>query len=268
MRIPIRAVTTAVVVVTLVACTGGSGTPPSTSVTGGPSSAGSASGGSTLSSPDMPGATSSTTAPRVPSAVELADHLVTPADLGPGWSLWEGFTSWPGGVPGVIPDDQRTLLPTLPLCPRAGQDAEALVEDLQWQVFTQMHQTTSDQFATMVVAQQLLLADEPDRTAATFATLRDGLNRCLTRNLPAGEWEIGLREPLEVPAVGDNRFAERSSSFDPGGARRETRLVLVQQGAVFMVIQIHEILITPEAAATLTPDTIDAVVTAMADKLP
>ena len=253
----IRAAISAVAVLTLVACSPGGDVSPTTSGPTAPGTANSASASASTAS-----------AVNVPSIAELTNHLATPADLGPGWSNWEGFAAWPGGVPGAIPDDQRELLPKLPLCPNAGEDALALAEGLQWQAYTQLQQATPDPFATMVVAQQLLLADEPARVAATYATLRDGLTRCLTANLPEGEWEIGFRESLEVPAVGDDRFAERSSSFDPGEARRDTRLVLVQDGPVLMAIQIDEVLIRPDAEATLTADVVNGVIKAMADQLP
>jgi hypothetical protein len=259
MRIPVRSALAVVAAVILVGCSGGGsgGSVPSTPATTGPTT-----------SVATPGPTSSTTSPVVPSAAELAGYLVTPTDLGRDWSQWEGFAAWPGGGPGVVPDDQRALLPTLPLCPRAGEDAVALAKGLRWQAFTQLHLSTRDQFATMVVAQQLLLAGTPDQIATTFATLRDGLTRCLTGNPPPGDWEVGLREPLEVPAVGDRRFAEQSSSFESGGARRGSRLVLVQDGPVLLAIQIDEILIRPDAAATLTQDAAEAIIGAMADKLP
>lgn len=211
---------------------------------------------------DSPAATSSTTT--VPTADELAGLLVTPEDLGPDWSAWEGFEAWPDGAPGVIPEDQRELVPTLELCPAAGEEAVALAAELPWQAFTQLHQETDDPFATMVVAQELLLADEPERTAETFATLRDGLSACLAAS---DDWEIGRGESLEVPAVGEERYAERTSGFD-AEARRDARLVLVKDGAVLMAIRIDEVLISPDAEATLTPETVNTIVTAMADKLP
>lgn len=261
MTLPTRVALVAAVASMLVACTGG-GAAPTPTASDLPTPTASDSPGPTASGPP-----SGTPASGVPSVAALVHMLATPADLGPEWRLWEGFAAWPGGAPGVIPDDQRALTPKVPMCPSAGEEAVALAEGLRWQVFTQLHQTTPDPFATMVVAQQLLLADDPARTAATFATLRDGLTACLTENLPDGDWEIGLREPLEVPAVGDDRFAERSSSFDPGEARRDTRLVLVEDGPVLMVIQIDEVLIRPDAEASLTQETVDAVVSSMADRL-
>ena len=242
MKRPIGLAIAALALSTLVACTGQDG------------------GGAAPTTPT--GGTSPSTS-TVPSAAQLADHLVAPADLGPGWTLWEGFRAWPGGKPGVIPDDQRDQLPKLRLCPNAGQEAVALAEGLPWQAFTQVHQETSDPFATMVVAQQQLLADEPDRTAQTFATLRDGLASCLTENLPAGDWEIGRAERLEVPAVGQDRYAERTFGFDG-----DTRLVLVKDGPVLMAIRIDEVLISPDAAATLTPETVNTLVGTMAERLP
>ena len=252
MRFPIQTAIVAAAALSLVACAAGG------DASNRPTTGSSAASGSVASSASAVG---------VPSTAELAGLLVTPSDLGSGWSDWEGFAAWPGGVPGAIPDDHRELVPKLALCPNAGEEAVALAEGLKWQAFTQLQQATSDPFATMVVGQELLLADEPENVAATYATLRDGLTRCLSENLSGGEWEIGLRESLEVPPVGDDRFAERSSSFDPGEARRDTRLVLVKDGPVLMVIQIDEVLIRPDAEAALTPEAVNGVVKAMANKL-
>lgn len=252
MNRPLRLAIAALAVSTLLGCAGqgGGGAAPTTP-------AGTTTTGTAAPSPGGP----------VPSAADLAGHLVTPADLGSDWTLWEGFADWPGGEPGVVPDDQRALLPKLELCPSAGEEAAALAADLPWQAFTQLRQETDDPFATMVVAQELLLADEPDRTAQTFTTLRDGLTSCLTENQSSGDWEIGRTERLEVPAVGEDRYAERSSALD-AEARRDSRLVLVKDGAVLMAVRIDEVLISPDAEAGLPQETVDAVVTAMANKLP
>lgn len=184
MALPRQAVMVALVVGALVACSGDGGdqpTPPASS------------GQVTTSGPPTPPATSPGASQQVPTSSDLVGYLVVPADLGVDWSQWEGFAAWPDGAPGVIPDDQRLLLPRLPMCPGAGAQTVELAANLQWQAFTQLHQATPDQFANMVVVQQLLLADEPDKTAATFAALRDGLTSCLSENLPAADWEIGLR---------------------------------------------------------------------------
>lgn len=256
----------AAVAVTLAACGGGGDGATPTSTPGAPATSG--------PSPSEPAPTStptddggSTAAPSSPEVDELAQHLATAADLGGDWSLWEGFADWPDGTPGAIPEDQRSVLPTLTMCPSAGQEAVVLAEGVVWQAFTQLHRETPDPFATMVVAQELLLAGDPTEVADTFATLRDGLTACLTANLP-GEWEIGLREALDVPEVGEDRYAERSFGVDPGGARRDTRLVLLRDGAVLMAALIDEVLISPEAESTLTAEEVDGIVTAMADRLP
>lgn len=154
------------------------------------------------------------------------------------------------------------------MCANAGEAGVALAEGLQWQAFTQLHMATPDPFTSMVVVEQFLVADGPAQVAATFATLRDGLTSCLTEIIQDSEWEVGLREALDVPAVGDERYAERSSGLDPGGARRDTRWVLIRDGAVLMAIQLDDVLISPDAEPTLTTGVVDGVVTAMADKLP
>lgn len=258
----VRAAIVAIAAAALVACggDGDSGTPTGTSsapTTSAPAPTDAA------SSPGDDDGASPAPSSTVPGVDELATRLATAADLGANWSLWEGFADWPEGAPGEIPENQRDLVPTLPMCPNAGEEAVALAEGLQWQAFTQLHRETPDPFATMVVAQQFLLAGEPAEVADTFATLRDGLTACLTENLP-GEWEIGLREAMDVPPIGDDRYAERSFDVDPGGARRDTRLVLVLDGAVLMAIQLDDVLISPEAEPTLTAEEVDAVVRTMA----
>lgn len=254
MRRLIWAALVAVATVALVACAGGTPTNP-------PEESGHTSG----LSPVPP---SQTTTAEVPSPTQLAGYLVSPADLGPGWTLWNGFADWPDGTPGIIPAEQREIIPQLAMCPSAGADTVALAANLQWQAFTQLHRSTADEFSNMIVAQQLLLADEPTSVATTFSTLRDGRTSCLTENLPSADWEIGLRERLEVPAVGDARFAERSFSFDPGGAQRDTRLILVQSGSVLLLIQVDELLLTPDAVAQLTSADLDALVETMVQRLP
>lgn len=249
----------------LAACGGGpddDGASPTTTATAtaGPTPTG------TPTSP-VPSDGTATPSPGVPEPATLAGFLATPADLGADWTLWEGFAEWPGGAPGVIPDGARADLPVFRLCPNAGEAAVALAEGLQWEAFTQLHLTTPDPFATMVVAQQFLLADEPAAVEETFLVLRDGATACLTENLPEGEWEIGRRQALTVPAVGDDRYGDRSSSVDIGGARRETRWILVRDGAVLMAIQLDDILISADAEPVLTDASVDAVVTAMAEKL-
>jgi hypothetical protein len=256
------------VAVTLAACGGDGGGAAPTGTPGAPTTSDpSASEPAPPSTPTDDDGSPASPSSGVPEVDELAGYLATAADLGANWSLWEGFADWPDGTPGEIPEDQRGVLPTLPMCPNAGEEAVALAEGVGWQAFTQLHRETPDPFATMVVAQQLLLAGDPTEVADTFATLSDGLTACLTANLP-GEWEIGLREALAVPGVGEDRYAERSFGVDPGGARRDTRLVLVRDGSVLMAILIDEVLISPEAESTLTADEVDGVVTAMAGRLP
>lgn len=50
-------------------------------------------------------------------------------------------------------------------------------------------------------------------------------------------------------------------------ARRATRLVLVRDGAMLMLIQIDEVLIRADAEPTLTTDAVNSVIVAMADKM-
>ncbi len=174
---------TVMLVAALLAGCGGGTSPTSTSpATPGPTDGATSPGDGATSPGD--GATSpgdgATRPPVPPTAGELSSILITPAELGPEWSLWEGFATWPDGQPGIIPEDQRALLPGIPLCAHAGEEALALAPTLRWEVFTQLHRATPDPFATMVVAQQFLLADEPAAVERTFTVLRDGLTRCLT----------------------------------------------------------------------------------------
>lgn len=263
----VRLAVGALAVAAVVACGGPDGSTPTSSPAGASTSVGHATSSGDSGTPGGSEAPA-TGAPAVPSADELVGHLATPADLGSGWAVWEGFANWPGGVPGTIPEDQREMLPPIPMCPWASEAAVALAEGLRWQAFTQLHWATPDPFANMVVLQQFLVAGEPADLAATFATIRDGLTGCLTANRPAGDWEIGLREALVVPEVGDERYAERSSSVDAGGARRDTRWVLVRDEAVLMAIQLDDILISPQAEPVLTAVQVDAVVRATASRLP
>jgi hypothetical protein len=247
LRSPIRLAVLTLAALILASCVGGngSGSEPTTS---------------------QPTPTSSPTASDVPTGAQLASHLGSPADLGSGWKLWEGFADWPGGVPGEIPDDQRTIIPTLQMCPQAGETAVAQAADLRWQAFTQLQLETPDPFSNMVAVQQFLVADEPSRTVETFTILRDGLTSCLTANLE--DWELGLRESLAVPTVGDERYAERGWGVDASGARLDTRLVLVLDGPTLMAVRFDDIMINPGSEPALTQAQVDAVLQVMAARLP
>lgn len=200
-------------------------------------------------------------------ASEVAAHLVRAADLGDDWGLWRGFEDWPGGVPGPIPEEQRDSIGHLPMCPAAGDEAVALAADIPWEAFTQLHRETADPFLNMVTVQQFLLAEDPGTVQETFETLREGMTACLTENLPEGEWEIGLREPIELSTFGEDRYGEQSRRTDTEGSRIHTTWVLVRDGAALLAARFDDILIRADSEPVLTVAEVHAVVVAIVERL-
>lgn len=204
----------------------------------------------------------------VASAEQLAGMLVTAGDLEGEWTPWERFAEWPGGKPGVIPEDQRPLLPRIEPCAEAGAAAAEAARKLTWQAFTQLHLKGADPAKNMVFVQEFLLAGDAAAIQSTFAALRDGMVACLGKQTETPDGEICTSQAAEVPAVGDDRIAERDLVDEPGGrATWDGRQALVRDGTVLMGVTVFEVMLG-ESTKLLGVDDLDAILTAAARKLP
>lgn len=136
---------------------------------------------------------------QVPDAEQLAEMLLTDADLDGGWSV----NPW-----GLPPTDWSSInfgeskFRQL-VCDDAPEDFRAAVHDLHWQAFVHL-----DDSADENVVEELLWADEPDVAESFYATLEKGLDVCMRSSMDAeGAGGVETWEALAVPEVGDERMA-------------------------------------------------------------
>lgn len=240
-----RAFVDMAVTMTLVACAGGT--------TGGDETMGGAAGA-------------------VPAADLLAEMLLTPADVDGEWAPDEAFAEWPNGQPGVIPDDQQGMMPTIDLCDAASEESRSAAEGLDWQVFTQLNlalpeiaRTAEGQAGNMVAVQEYLLAHEVETVEATFKALRDGFEACVDVST-----EGVTSEFLDVGEVGDDRIAFRSvlQEGDGAGAVLWTVTDVVgRTGTVLWSLNVIEIVAGADTEPVLTAGDIQTVIATAAKKL-
>jgi hypothetical protein len=184
----------------------------------------------------------------VPTAEELATALVTTDDFEGEWTVNAGPDDSPVALSGVIPDDQRELLPTIELCDTASPESQAAAEELRWMAFRQLDlavddpiEPPADRTGHMVFVQEFLTSGDPAEIEATFDLLRDGMQACLG-DIPAGEEGPGTAEEMALPDVGDDRYGVLMTIEEAGGGG-EWRLhnALVRQGAVLMYMDVVDI---------------------------
>lgn len=203
------------------------------------------------------------------SPKQLAAALVIAGDLEGDWTPWHGFDEWPGGKPGVIPKDQRPMIPTIEFCSEASEESVKAAASLTWQAYAQLDMTTPDPRANMVAVQEFLLSADPAEIETTFNALRDGMKACLGKETKYPDGEVGRTQAMEVPAYGDDRYAQRNLLDEPGGrAVWDGRYVLIREGTTLKAIQMFEIVIGKSAAPLLDDKEIEAIITTIAKKMP
>lgn len=212
----------------------------------------------------------------VPAAEVLADLLVTPEDLEGDWLLDEAFAEWPDGQPGVIPQDQQGMMPTIDLCDAASEESRAAAEGLEWQVFTQLNmdipeitRTAEGQVGNMVAVQEYMLAGEVSDIEATFAALRDGIDACI--DVPT-EMEEGTvtSERLDVGEIGDDRIATRTVLDDRSGGGVVLWTgndAIVRIGTILWSVNVIELIAGADAEPVLDADEIQSIIDTAAEKI-
>ena len=158
-----------------------------------------------------------------PTAERLAGRLVDIDTFAGVWTVNRGPDDGADMSSGVIPEDQRDMLPGIELCDAAGADAKAAVESLTWLAYRQIDLTVddpieppADRSGNMVFVQQFLTAGEHDELAATFDLLRAGSDACLGP-IEASEEGPGEAATMPVPEVGDARFGVLTTIAEAGG---------------------------------------------------
>lgn len=183
-----------------------------------------------------------------PTAEQLAGRLVDVGTYDGVWTVNRGPDDGSDMSSGVIPEDQRDLLPGVELCDAAGADARAASESLRWLAYRQIDLTVddpieppADRAGHMVFVQQFLTAGDRDELAATFELLRAGSDACLGP-LEATEEGPGEAATMPVPEVGDARFGVLTTIAE-GGGWAEWRLydAFVLDGDVLMSFVVVDI---------------------------
>jgi hypothetical protein len=158
-----------------------------------------------------------------PTAEQLAAHLVTVDSFDGDWTINAGPDDGTDMTSGVIPGDQRDMLPTIELCEAASPEAQDAAESLTWTAFRQLDLTEddpidppNDRTGHMVFVQQFLTSGDHDQLATTFELLRSGSEACLGP-IAAGEEGPGQAEAMPIPEAGDARFGVRTTIEEAGG---------------------------------------------------
>jgi hypothetical protein len=159
-----------------------------------------------------------------PTAEQLAAQLVTVDSFDGDWTINPGPDDGSDMTSGVIPEDQRDMLPTAELCDAASPEAKAAAESLSWMAFRQLDldeddpiDPPMDRTGHMVFVQQFLASGDADELATTFELLRSGSEACFGP-IAATEEGPGRAEAMPVPAVGDARFGVLTTMEEAGGS--------------------------------------------------
>jgi hypothetical protein len=215
----------------------------------------------------------------IPTAEQLASALITAADLEGQWTV-NVPPDAEAAFSGVVPEDKRQMLPQLGLCDEASAEAREAVESLQWQAFRQLDMTPADPIdmaagddsGHMIFAQEFLLAGDPAEIEATFALVREGMQACMGDQPIDEGGEVMRGEPLDLPAVGEERFGEldtvtQGPPEDPDWSTWNLNNAFVRDGPVLMWVDVTEIVAGEEVEPELSRAEIDAIITTAAAKV-
>jgi len=207
-----------------------------------------------------------------PTAEQLAAQLVTvdsfdgDSVINPGPDDGTDITS------GVIPEDQRDLLPTVELCDAAGSAARDAAESLSWMAFRQLDLDEDDPIGPpndrsghMVFVQQFLTSGDADELESTFELLRSGSESCFGP-IAAGEEGPGQAEAMPVPEVGDARFGVLTTIEEAGGwAQWRLHNAFILDNDILMSFLIVDIRAGEGVEPYYSADDIDAMIAIAAD---
>jgi hypothetical protein len=209
-----------------------------------------------------------------PTAEQLAAQLVTVDSFDGDWTINAGPDDGTDMTSGVIPDDQRDMLPTVELCDAASPETQAAAESLTWMAFRQLDldeddpiDPPTDRTGHMVFVQQFLTAGDDNELAATFELLRSGSEACFGP-IAATEEGPGQSEAMPVPPVGDARFGVLTTIEEAGGSA-EWRLhnAFVLDNDVLMSFLVVDIRAGDGVEPYYTTDDIDEMITIAADSM-
>jgi hypothetical protein len=209
-----------------------------------------------------------------PTAEQLAAQLVTVDSFEGDWTINAGPPDGTDLTSGIVPEDQRDMLPTVELCDAASVEAQDAAESLTWMAFRQLDldeddpiDPPSDRTGHMVFVQQFLTSGDDDELAATFELLRSGSEACFGPIAAADEGP-GQAEAMPVPAVGDARFGVLTTIEEAGGSA-EWRLhnAFVLDDDVMMSFLVVDIRAGDGVAPYYSTDDIDEMIEIAADSM-
>jgi hypothetical protein len=209
-----------------------------------------------------------------PTAQQLASRLISVDAFDGRWTINRGPDDGSDVTSGVVPEDQRDMLPGIELCAAASAESRAAVDSLVWLAFRQIDlevddpiEPPADRAGHMVFVQEFLASGDADQLAATFASVRSGFEACLGV-LPAGEEGPGEAETMAVPDVGDARFGVLTTVEEAGGwAEWRLHQVIVITGDVFMSFVVVDIRAGDGVEPFFSIDDIGEMVTVAVDRL-
>jgi hypothetical protein len=209
-----------------------------------------------------------------PTAEQLAAQLVTVDSFEGDWTINAGPDDGTDMTSGVVPEDQRDMLPAAELCDAASPEEQAAVESLTWMAFRQLDldeddpiDPPNDRTGHMVFAQQFLTSGDGDELATTFELLRSGSEACFG-SIAAGEEGPGQAEEMPVPEVGDARFGVLTIIEEAGGSA-EWRLhnAFVLDNDVLMSFLVVDIRAGDGVEPYYSTDDIDEMIAIAADTM-
>ena len=208
-----------------------------------------------------------------PTAEQLAAQLVTVDSFDGDWTINPGPDDGTDMTSGVIPEDQRDMLPAIELCDAASPEAKAAVESLTWMAFRQLDldeddpiDPPNDRTGHMVFVQQFLTTASR-RTRRDVRTAAFGL-RGMLGPIAATEEGPGQAEAMPVPEVGDARFGVLTTIEEAGGSA-EWRLhnAFVLDNDVLMSFLVVDIRAGDSVEPYYSTDDIDEMITIAADSM-
>jgi hypothetical protein len=209
-----------------------------------------------------------------PTAEQLAAQLVTVDSFEGDWTVNAGPDDGTDMTSGVIPEDQRDMLPTVELCDAASPEAQAAADSLTWMAFRQLDleeddpiNPPNDRTGHMVFVQQFLTSGDADELATTFELLRSGSEACFGP-IAATDEGPGQAEAMPVPTVGDARFGVLTTIEEAGGSA-EWRLhnAFVLDNDVLMSFLVVDIRAGDGVEPYYSTDDIDEMITIAADSM-
>jgi hypothetical protein len=209
-----------------------------------------------------------------PTAEQLAAQLVTVDSFDGAWTINAGPDDGTDMTSGVIPEDQRDMLPTVELCDAASPEAQAAAESLTWMAFRQLDlneddpiEPPNDRSGHMVFVQQFLTSGDADELESTFDLLRSGSEACFGP-IAAGEEGPGQAEAMPIPEVGDARFGVLTTIEEAGGwAEWRLHNAFVLDNDVLMSFLVVDIRAGDGVEPYYSTDDIDEMISIAADTM-